>query len=480
MQDTRTLDVIDNYRSEEAPFPSAHEVQEPPSFHDPNQPLRDPYNSMTDYDNGGPNGSYNIFDTSHNTLPMESLQRASNRSKSMLVTPSPHDTEPLSSLNAGRSKSDNIRYQKEGLSQHQLAEEINSQDELSAPVAVEIPMVPSQKKQAQKKPTQVEDDEDDELAGPREDISARENNGNIRSEESASTIRPTKSHEEPDLTSDKYADDEIQVISVNVLEGSDKKQEQAQPPTAEQTPPKPKQSKAKDKEPKKKKVKRGKTTSATVKKTYEPDVEDDVIWVNQSEQPSKSNPDLQEYSVHEHFIPTPDSTSIATDEQPDHSATRATVEVPGVASKTQVEGQGPQELEQKPAPPQPNKRGRKRKKTSEQAPALQPPQQEPDPGAQPETCPEPEQEPHENQNTTSDPPPAPDRDKEEPPTTIQHPETPTKTQSVSQHPNSEADPSKNDKGPTKHSPIPATSKAPYRVGLSRRARIAPLLKIIRR
>ena len=193
MQDTRTLDVIDNYRSEEAPFPSAHEVQEPPSFHDPNQPLRDPYNSMTDYDNGGPNGSYNIFDTSHNTLPMESLQRASNRSKSMLVTPSPHDTEPLSSLNAGRSKSDNIRYQKEGLSQHQLAEEINSQDELSAPVAVEIPMVPSQKKQAQKKPTQVEDDEDDELAGPREDISARENNGNIRSEESASTIRPTRS-----------------------------------------------------------------------------------------------------------------------------------------------------------------------------------------------------------------------------------------------------------------------------------------------
>lgn len=36
------------------------------------------------------------------------------------------------------------------------------------------------------------------------------------------------------------------------------------------------------------------------------------------------------------------------------------------------------------------------------------------------------------------------------------------------------------KGPSKHSPIASTSKVPYRVGLSRRAQIAPLLKVIRK
>jgi len=34
--------------------------------------------------------------------------------------------------------------------------------------------------------------------------------------------------------------------------------------------------------------------------------------------------------------------------------------------------------------------------------------------------------------------------------------------------------------PARHSPIPSTSKVPFRVGLSRRARIAPLLKVVRK
>lgn len=486
LQNTRALNVISNYQGLEysgEAVPSAHGVKEPP-FPGPNQPLRDPYNSMTDYDNGESNGSYNVFDTSHNTLPIESLQQTSNRSKSMHVTPSPHDTEPLSSLNAGRSRSDNIRYQNEGLLQQQLATELNSQDELSAPVEAEIPVVPPQK-QAQKNPIQVEDDEDDELAGPKEDISARKSNGNTRSEkENAShlhsTIRPTKSrkemesYRESDLNSDNHTEDKIQVIGANVLEDSDKKQEQEQPHTTEHEPPKPKPSKAKDKQPKKKKVKRGKTTSVTVKKTHEPDVEDDVIWVDQRERPSKSNPGLQEYSVHEHSIPTPDSISIAADEQTEHPTTGAMAEIPSVTFKIQDQGQETQEPEQKPAPPQPNKRGRKRKKTSEQVP----PQQEPEPQPQPKAHPEPEEPQHENQNMAPDTTPAPEQDKEEP--TIKPPETPTKHQNQSQHPGSEADISNKNKGPTKHSPIPGTSNAPYRVGLSRRARIAPLLKIIRR
>lgn len=415
---------------------------------------------MTENDNGDVNESYNIFDTSHNSLPTESLHR----SKSLHITPSPHDTEPLSSLNAGRSRSDNIRYQNEGLPQQNLAD-INSQDELSAPVAVEIPTAPPQKRQSQKTPMQVEDDEDDELSGPKEDATTREINGNMENAGHShnNAIRPTTSHEEPDLDSNKPADDEIQVISVNALEGSDNKQA------------KPKQSKAKpkatDKEPKKKKVKRGKTTSATVKKTYEPDVEDDVIWVNQPYHPSKPNPD------HEHFIPTPDSISMAADEQPRNQAMQATVETPKVA-QDQGQEQLAQEPEQKPAPAQPNKRGRKRKKTTEQAPpqpqelqSEQVQEQEPQ-EAEAQTHLRPEEESqHETQNATIAP--VPDEKPDEEPNTAKQPETPTKSQPPSQDHNTQA------KGPTKHSPIPATS-APYRVGLSRRARIAPLLKIIRK
>lgn len=456
----------------ESAFPPAHEVQAPP-FYDPNQPLRDPYNSMTYYDNGDTNGSYNIFDTSHNTFPAESLYR----SKSLQITPSPHDTEPLSSLNAGRSRSDNIHYLKESVPQQQFAD-MNSQDELSAPVAVEAPMVPPQKKQSQKKPRQIEDDE---LAGPK-DTNAHENGVNTENAgHSPNIIRPTTNHEEPNLDSNKHADDEIQIVSVNVIEDSTKKQPKAKAKVKE-----------KDKEPKKKKVKRGKTTSETVKKTHEPGVEADVIWVNQSDHPSKPNQDLQEYSIQEHFIPTPDSISIAADERPENPAMRATAEIPGV-SQGQDKIQETQSLEQNPAPAQGNKRGRKRKKTTEQAPPSerQPqPQQAQEPGPEPESeqkakpqpsiHPEPEVEPQqENQNAT----PVSDQDKEEQTTTAtssKQPETPTKAQSTSEKPGSESDVSGKNKGPTKHSPIPATSSAPYRVGLSRRARIAPLLKIIRR
>lgn len=41
-------------------------------------------------------------------------------------------------------------------------------------------------------------------------------------------------------------------------------------------------------------------------------------------------------------------------------------------------------------------------------------------------------------------------------------------------------PAKVEKGPDKHSPISIRNKVPYRVGLSRRARIAPLLKVVRK
>ena len=85
------------------------------------------------------------------------------------------------------------------------------------------------------------------------------------------------------------------------------------------------------------------------------------------------------------------------------------------------------------------------------------------------------------------PSPGPEPEFEQEPTS-NAPETPKKsnlTPNTSyQEQQSAADAStrtnNDDKGPSKHSPIAGTSKVPYRVGLSRRARIAPLLKIIRK
>ena len=49
-----------------------------------------------------------------------------------------------------------------------------------------------------------------------------------------------------------------------------------------------------------------------------------------------------------------------------------------------------------------------------------------------------------------------------------------------QNPAQSQTPPKYEKGPDKHSPISIRNKVPYRVGLSRRARIAPLLKVVRK
>ncbi|PYH49696.1 uncharacterized protein BP01DRAFT_3617 [Aspergillus saccharolyticus JOP 1030-1] len=207
------------------------------------------------------------------------------------------------------------------------------------------------------------------------------------------------------------------------------------------------------KEPKKKKLKRGKTTSVTLTKTYDSDIEPDVIWVQE---------DAGAEAEAEAVLP------------PDHVSRSS---IPN-ASNAQEHCEPPTKTETAPAP---KKRGRKRKNpdpvTSEQGPEqdeqenqeqLNDPvhnQYQPD-ASEPHLHESAQEEgaemlpPKQQADPTPDPPPAPP-DSAEPDTV---PITPLKTT----------------KGPTRHSPISSTSKVPYRVGLSRRARIAPLLKVVKR
>lgn len=451
------------------------------------------------------------------TIQTEPLHRTSIRSKSLQepVPHSPHDTEPFSSVrspNVSRSKSDNTGQQ----SVLQQRSPTNAADELSAPVAVVIPVV--QKKAPTKKQNRLQpEDDDDELAAPSDSKSnkskSREASRSKSNKQEQAINEPSGANEEvepnvpqaaPDETKpsedtphNTNPDEEVQLIQLDHPTNQPSEPSKAETHFTESTkPPR--------KEPKKKKLKRGKTTSVTIKKTYEPDVEDDVIWVD--ERPS--NIDLQHHD-RPNSIPTPDSIPTPATEQ----ETIAVVEIPNPAPSSVTGG------DQGDPNPAPKKRGRKRKKTSEQPPAIpeepsignnghapvQNPsnvsvvvdkpandlasnhtnEHPPNPSNNPSTI-------DEAQSHPAPPEPQPELEKEP---TSNAPETPKKStpnHNISNHqdqgqsgeetstetpnrPNNDSN-----RGPTKHSPIPGTSKVPYRVGLSRRARIAPLLKVIRK
>lgn len=512
------------YPGEYAHFPPpASEVQVALPY--PHQPrlveIANPRRPNTDNDDADLETSYNIFDTSLNgtvgpntntlpsyeTIPTEAPYRMPNRSKSMQATSfSPHDTEPFSSLNVGRSKSDNNAHQYQDPPQEQFSADANSPDELSAPVAVEIPMVQQPKKRARKiKQTQPEDDEDDELAAPSENKGLGENNNNTKprkknmghqSMDDQAEIEP-KAYQEPDSnaqhTTDSFGEDNFQtphpendlnqLVSINIPQSQvhpaelEPAREQERTHPAESETPNPKSSRSKNQRSKKKKIKRGKTTSVTVKRTHEPDVEGDVIWIDEREPPSNPDPDHDRRSIQEHSIPTPDSISITVDEHVEPQTSQTMIEIPNFVP----EGQGQDDQE----PAQPKKRGQKRKKTSEQIPA----QQEPEPQAQPQADAPADRPLPPNAGEDSTPYPAspgPKTPKKQPNT---HPDIIGTNGDNNDNDNDNDNNNDNDndnetiskkKAPMKHSPIAGTSKVPYRVGLSRRARIAPLLKIIRR
>lgn len=184
----------------------------------------------------------------------------------------------------------------------------------------------------------------------------------------------------------------------------------------------------------KKQVKRRKTADAVMQKTREAD--DDVIWVDPRPVQADSN-----------------STSTST-------STNTTIPEPIKENAPQAAGNPSTE-----EPPAPKKRGRKRKTTSEQpidVEASKENQTPAIPAPVPEAAPElPVEKPTVQSADQTSVPDAPN----EP------------TNPLPQTPQPDTKPRK---APGAPSPMSSTGKVPYRVGLSKRARIAPLLKVVRK
>ncbi|KAL2870680.1 uncharacterized protein BJX67DRAFT_344368 [Aspergillus lucknowensis] len=405
--------------------------------------------------------SYNIFDSSNHTssgqlnwadfihdsefTTQTELRRDPDlrRWTSMQgVASSPHDTEPFSSAlspKLTRAKSDNMV---PGLPQPSP-----SIDELAQTVANEMPKI--EKRGRKKKQATPMNEEDDELshALPRGSAPTKPEKrkpGRPPKNAKASSETVVENDVSPQTTLDEPTN-EAQDIPPKV----DAVDQEGQPPSKL------------TKEPKKKKLKRGKTTSVTLTKTFEPDVEEDVIWID--ERPA---------------IPAPQKDVVTPNEA--ESNGRKTIPEPAPA-------------------PAPKKRGRKRKKTSEQldeeadaqkqveatadeeADSLELNDTRPESGISVvlmnESCIQKPEDP----SLILNPPQEQEKENERPqpssptkpsePELVQPPETPQK---------STAPKMPSAKGPGKHSPISSTCKVPYRVGLSKRARIAPLLKIVKR
>ncbi|EAW06716.1 uncharacterized protein ACLA_084110 [Aspergillus clavatus NRRL 1] len=474
------------------------------------------------------NGALHSSVGSHGTIPTEVVHKTPGRSHSMHATfYSPHDTEPISSLaspGVRRAKSD-------AASRDALPQSSTSAfDELSASVAIEVPTI-KKKRGRKRKQDLPEDDEDDELAlSENQDsipvgvvekrrpgrppknariVDTESNNlesgsGRPQGQSVGISGEPHEFREDPSVndsgssrttingvTHDVPKHEELHIIVTDTPK-EDQESVSVQLP-AEIDLPASKPSK-KTKEPKKKKLKRGKTTSVTLKKTYESDVEDDVIWID--ERPS--NPTNQVEQAPQH--PIHDLPPVKVDH-----VESANVEIPKPQPPSLAEVNRTEALEEEPepAPPTPKKRGRKRKKTSEQtisetpfAPVDDTPTtRDVDQGLQLGNVSVVLERPSDditmdNQLKTdtipheSTPPPEPLSSSKPSTTEPNLPITPSKISipATLEENDTNTDPKTKDpaRGPDKHSPISGTSKVPYRVGLSRRARIAPLLKIVRR
>lgn len=375
------------------------------------------------------------------SMPLQGNNIESEPHKSLLqhnamqsITYSPHDTEPFSSV-----ATPNVNESKNVTSNPGLASPHPSpamtHDELALPAAP-VPPAPaavaalSTGKKRRGRPKKVQaptDDDDDELA--------------------------TATGSEPSPTKSKPKNFAVQISNGNDTETTGdisvsapiKKSKivKLSVSVGEETPS----------EPEKKKVKRKKTAPSA--KPQASDADDDLIWVDsrtisstESEEPSKiSNPEPIKAPLQQ--LDNPMETTTADEK------------------------------------PVPKKRGRKRK------------QKEPVPEVAPEPPVEHEQPVSKEDEQSIDlPVVSKDQLENDVDTTLQNanqtpqdpaavpeqqevpPQTPLKPE---QNPSTPIAGSTNArKGLSKHSPISSTSKVPYRVGLSKRARIAPLLKMVRK
>jgi hypothetical protein len=396
---------------------------------------------------GDPNETGDTHSTSVQLNHGASSHKTTQRSKSMQSQLwSPHDTEPLSSVvspGLRRSKSDNAR---SGLMSPQDSES-SAHDELALPVVPPVTATDTsavkKKRGRPKKQSLPEDDEDDELAAPRDYEVELSRTAEKRRRESPSKNREvsrgdvikinddadeaptheTKSHNVPGL-----------MVVLPVAFDGESRNNNAGRSTESGT--------AGTKPPKKKKVKRSKTASAVLDKPKGADVDDDIIWLDTTP--------LQ--------VDEPKPVQQADDpQQAQHAPLQVNAETPQVE-----EASGPK------------KRGRKRKKTVDQL------------AAEATLAPAEQQQPPETDTALTtenlDPIPEPPNETAEPSKketkqTEALPQTPQRAEGKENDPTTVKG---SHKGPTKHSPILSTAKVPYRVGLSKRARIAPLLKVVRK
>lgn len=361
-----------------------------------------------------------------NGMMQSNPHNTTQRSKSLHTEwNSPHDTEPNSSVRSpqlNRSKSEH--------GQAAIIPPVSpasTHDELSAP-AFTVEVAPSdltsvKKRGRPKKQISPQDDEDDELAlGHNPDsISAKT--------EKRRPGRPSKSEKPAETKSNEEADG---FSAHQDVDGS------GNPP---------KQGKL---ESKKRKIKRSKTAPETLQNSnkLDEDGDDDVIWVESRPlEPDNANSQMTQIDESKNASKLPEETS----------AENPIVEAPA---------------------PAPKKRGRKRKKPVEE------PKEAPTTSEYPQS--ESKQEDPIASEAIEQPMPMPE------PPKIDEKEDALSKQSESEatpQPNLATNPSTVESAPQTpqlkkprkvHSPISSTSKVPYRVGLSKRARIAPLLKVVRK
>ncbi|KAJ5672057.1 hypothetical protein N7507_001184 [Penicillium longicatenatum] len=378
---------------------------------------------------------------------------------------SPHDTEPLSSVASPGLNKPKEDVTRSGLMSPQHSP-VSTYDELALPaVYVEVP---SAVKRARQVNAPLPEDDDDELAivGGREPSPSKP--AAVPSPENSPRAIPG------DTTSD-YAPENVIAsenggigVESSTLADKDVSADRTRiPPTSSGDLSNPS-----TKEPNKKKAKRTKKASA-ISKSRVSDADDDVICVD-SRPLEASETQEQKISATESTIADPNHLGIL---QPDPTA--STEE----SSTTTKSGD-------KPAP---KKRGRKRKKPLEQ-PTEAAPQVTEEHYSPPESkilILKVNANPVENSSKTNYETKAVDAENANPSPQADHPvpqvnnqiEAPPQTpQQSDQNPSTPIAGSSTNtrKGPAKPSPISSTGKVPYRVGLSKRARIAPLLKMVRK
>ncbi|EZF31554.1 hypothetical protein TMEN_8984 [Trichophyton mentagrophytes] len=233
----------------------------------------------------------------------------------------------------------------------------------------------------------------------------------------------------------------------------------------------------------KKKVRRGKTTSAVVRKTVESDVEDDVIWIDEKKSTSAI---IDDTDASDDILDLNDNDNLFTA----NSLAHETEPVPKSLPKIEVQVQVPINITDKNGQvgPAPKKRGRKRKKTDQEDISIQ----KSPPRSVETIIPDNSVENHNDNDIPSVPPPPlsslgvvkqqtpePKADNHNLQTSVKNSES-SIDKRIEPTPPVETPKKPAVKGPDKHSPISVTAKVAYRVGLSRKARIAPLLKVVRK